>query len=119
MTETFETSLKNLQVDYVDLLAVHGINNSDALDRTIRKGTLKACRKLKDQGLARHIGFSTHAFNDVVLAGIETGEFEYVNLHWYTFDQLDWPAIEEAARRDMGVLIISPNDKGGKLYERG
>ncbi len=27
-----------------------------------------------------------------------------------------WPALEEAARRDMGVFIISPNDKGGKLY---
>ena len=26
-------------------------------------------------------------------------------------------AIEEASRRDMGVLIISPNDKGGMLYK--
>ena len=29
---------------------------------------------------------------------------------------LNWPAIEAAAARDMGVFIISPNDKGGKLY---
>ena len=27
------------------------------------------------------------------------------------------PAIEAAQRQDMGVFIISPNDKGGRLYE--
>ena len=28
-----------------------------------------------------------------------------------------WPAVEAATRHDLGVFIISPNDKGGKLYE--
>ena len=32
-------------------------------------------------------------------------------------NDLNWPAIEAAHRLDMGVFIISPNDKGGKLYE--
>ena len=45
------------------------------------------------------------------------GGFDYVNLHWYWIFQKNWPAIEEATRRDMGVFIISPADKGGKLYE--
>ncbi|MEN0111331.1 MAG: aldo/keto reductase, partial [Planctomycetota bacterium] len=27
-----------------------------------------------------------------------------------------WPAVDEAARRDIGVFIISPSDKGGMLY---
>ena len=40
-----------------------------------------------------------------------------MNLHWYFVNDLNWPAVEAAARRDMGVLIISPNDKGGRLYE--
>ena len=44
-------------------------------------------------------------------------EFDYVNLHWYFVNDLNWSAIPEARRRDMGVFIISPNDKGGKLYE--
>jgi hypothetical protein len=30
--------------------------------------------------------------------------------------KLNWAAIQEASRHDMGVFIISPNDKGGKLY---
>ena len=44
-------------------------------------------------------------------------EFDYVNLHWYFVNDLNWSAIPEARRRDMGVFIISPNDKGGKLHE--
>ena len=32
-------------------------------------------------------------------------------------NDLNWPAIEAAHRLDLGVFIISPNDKGGKLYE--
>jgi uncharacterized protein len=31
-------------------------------------------------------------------------------------NDLNWPAIEAARARDLGVFIISPNDKGGKLY---
>jgi predicted aldo/keto reductase-like oxidoreductase len=32
-------------------------------------------------------------------------------------NDLNWPAVLEARKQDMGVFIISPNDKGGKLYE--
>jgi uncharacterized protein len=38
-------------------------------------------------------------------------------VHWYFVNDLNWPAIEAARKRDMGIFIISPNDKGGKLYE--
>jgi predicted aldo/keto reductase-like oxidoreductase len=63
------------------------------------------------------VGFATHGPREAVIPALETGEFSYVNLHWYYFDQYNGPAIAEAGRRDMGVLIISPSDKGGKLYE--
>ncbi|MCU0749634.1 MAG: aldo/keto reductase, partial [Akkermansiaceae bacterium] len=39
------------------------------------------------------------------------------NLHWYWVNHHNWPAVLDATRQDMGVFIISPNDKGGKLYE--
>jgi predicted aldo/keto reductase-like oxidoreductase len=32
-------------------------------------------------------------------------------------NDLNAPALAAAAQRDMGVSIISPNDKGGKLYD--
>lgn len=114
--KVFDQSLGNLRLDYVDLLSVHGINTPALLQQTLHDGTLAACRKLQAEGRARHIGFSTHGPTDLILDAIASGAFAYVNLHWYYFDQQHWPAIEAARRADMGVFIISPNDKGGKLY---
>jgi predicted aldo/keto reductase-like oxidoreductase len=114
----FETSLKYLRLDYVDLLSLHGINNHRLLDWSLKPGgCLEAARKLQREGRCRFVGFSTHATTDVINDTITQGDFDYVNLHWYFVNDLNWSCIEAAAARDMGVFIISPNDKGGKLYE--
>jgi len=115
--ETFDISMKNLQLDYVDLLGVHGINTPELLEKTLKEGTLKAIRKLQDEGRVRHAGFSTHGSTKTIIDAVNTGEFSYVNLHWFYFDQINTAAIDAAAKQDMGVFIISPNDKGGKLYD--
>ena len=115
---TFDQSMKYLKLGHVDLLALHGVNNRELLDFSLRKGgCLAAAKKLQREGRARFIGFSTHATPDVILDAIQTGEFDYVNLHWYFVNDFNWPAVLAARRHDMGVFIISPNDKGGKLYE--
>ncbi len=115
--ETFETSMRYLELEYVDLLSIHGINNAGHLDETLRKGgCLEVCRQLQREGRVRHVGFSTHATPDVISSAIRSDEFDYVNLHWYFVNDLNRACVAEAAQRDMGVFIISPNDKGGKLY---
>lgn len=116
--KTFETSMRYLKLDHVELLSLHGINNRELLDWSLKKGgCLDAARQLQKEGRARFIGFSTHATPDIILETIEQGEFDYVNLHWYFVNDLNWRAVEAAHKRDMGMFIISPNDKGGKLYE--
>ncbi len=114
---TFETSMRYLRLDHVDLLSIHGVNNAELLDWTLRPGgCLAAARQLQREGRCRFVGFSTHATTDLILKAVVTDEFDYVNLHWYFVNDLNWPAVVEARKRDMGVFIISPNDKGGKLY---
>jgi uncharacterized protein len=114
----FEQSLGNLRLHHVDLLGIHGINNRTLLNWTLRQGgCLDTARRLQKEGRARHIGFSTHATTDVILEAVNSGAFDYLNVHWYFVNDLNWPAIEAARRLGMGVLIISPNDKGGKLYQ--
>lgn len=114
---TFDQSMGYLKLDYVDLLSLHGLNNAETLDWAIRPGgCLERALGLKEQGRVRHIGFSTHGSCSEILRAIETDLFEYVNLHWYFVNDLNWPAVQAAAQRDMGVFIISPTDKGGKLY---
>jgi predicted aldo/keto reductase-like oxidoreductase len=116
--KTFDASMNYLKLDHVDLLSLHGINNRQTLDWSLQKnGCLAAARQLQKEGRCRFIGFSTHGTTDIILDAINTGEFDYVNLHWYFVNDLNRAAVEAAHRLDLGVFIISPNDKGGKLYE--
>ena len=116
--KTFDRSMKYLRLDYVDLLALHGVNHREFLRWSLQKnGCVAAVRKLQREGRVRFLGFSTHATTDIILEAIASDEFDYINLHWYFVNDLNWPAIPAARERDMGVFIISPNDKGGKLYE--
>ena len=114
-------SFQHLQVDRIDLVALHGINNYEKYWWAVRPGgCLQVARRLQAEGKIGHVGFSTHGSPELittVLQHEEDGGFDYVNLHWYYIWQYNWPAIVEATKRDIGVFIISPADKGGRLYD--
>jgi len=113
----FNTSFNYLQLDYVDLLGIHGINNRELMEYTLRPGgCLEEAKKLQQEGKVKFIGFSTHAPLEVILEIIQSNQFDYVNLHWYYINQANWGAIAAATERDMGIFIISPANKGGMLY---
>ncbi|MEM1304497.1 MAG: aldo/keto reductase, partial [Planctomycetota bacterium] len=117
-----EQSLDRLNLDYVDLLGLHGINTYGHHWHSVKPGgCLEAARRLQADGKVRHVGFSTHGATpqivDTITAGEAHGGFDYINLHWYYINQANWPAVQAAAERDMGVFIISPTHKGGMLYD--
>lgn len=112
---TFEKCMRLLKLDHIDLFSFHGINNDECIEHT--KACLDTVLEWQRQGRIRHIGFSTHGGAQDIVNAIEMDCFDYVNLHWYYVFQDNWRAVEAAAQRDMGVFIISPNDKGGKLYD--
>ena len=112
-----DESLAKLQVDYIDCLAIHGINTWEHLECvTNPDGCLAAIQTAMRQGKIRHLGFSTHGSLELILAAIGTNLFEFVNLHYYYFFQHNQSAIALAAEKDLGIFIISPGDKGGRLY---
>jgi predicted aldo/keto reductase-like oxidoreductase len=112
-----EEQLKTLKTEYFDFYAWHGINNTERYKAACQKdGPVYELLKMKDEGIIRHVGFSTHAPIEIIIKAIETGLFEFVNLHYYYFYQRNYGAIALAQSKDMGVFIISPNDKGGQLF---
>ena len=80
--EAFQVSLDSLQLEYVDLLSVHGINNAATLEQA--KQCMPAIQRLKQEGRCRHIGFSTHAPPDIALyRQLKPVSSNMLTLHWY------------------------------------
>ncbi|MBF0341703.1 MAG: aldo/keto reductase [Magnetococcales bacterium] len=113
-----DDSLVRLGVSRLDLFALHGLNREEHL-RALRGkgGVLSALRQAQDEGVIGPIGFSGHAELSLLLRILAGNDFDFVNLHYYRFRRSNHPAVALAQALDMGVLIISPNDKGGRLYE--
>eukprot|EP00980_Cylindrotheca_fusiformis_P015231 scaffold4226_cov174-Cylindrotheca_fusiformis.AAC.1 len=122
-------SIACLQLDYVDLFSVHGLNLQSHFDLLFNNpdgNMIEACNQLKKEGKIRHIGFSTHAPAKLIRKAVETDAFEYVNLHYqfcgsYTCTgDLEFAGnlsnVRLCHEKDMGVFIISIYDKGGRLY---
>ncbi len=117
MERLIDQSLERLNVDYLDCLAIHGLNTGEQLAWVeAPRGCMQAVDRAIADRRVRHVGFSTHAPLDVILRAIATDLFEFVNLHYYYFNQRNAAAVTAASQKDMGVFIISPADKGGMLY---
>ena len=113
----FQTSLSRLGLPWVDLFSLHGINDRETMEWSLRPGgCLDRAREWQKKGLCRWIGFSTHGSPELVEELVSGGRLDYVNLHWYYIFQEHSRSLEAAQKNDMGVFIISPNDKGGMLY---
>ena len=118
MRRLVEEQLVALKTDRIDLYGWHGINNPEKLAiATARGGPVEELLKMKEEGIIGDVGFSTHGPLEVIIDAIATGLFSFVNLHYYYFMQRNRGAVDYAAAKGLGVFIISPNDKGGKLYE--
>ena len=113
-----EEQLRALRTDHIDLYAYHGINNAEVYETALASGgPVEALLRFKEQGVLGDVGFSTHAPLAIIERAIETQLFSFVNLHYYYFFQRNAAAVALAGTRDLGVFIISPNDKGGRLFE--
>jgi predicted aldo/keto reductase-like oxidoreductase len=74
---TIERSLKNLQVDQVDLVHIHSLENKDDLARIEAKGgVLDALLKAREQKLTRFIGISSHDAPAAMKLALERHDFD-------------------------------------------
>lgn len=113
-----EEQLRGLRTDHIDFYGWHGINTAELLKGALAPGgPVDTLERYREQGVIGHIGFSTHGPLDVICEAVLSGRFEFVNLHYYYFFQRNDAAVQLAGARALGVFIISPNDKGGRLFD--
>lgn len=59
--EGFETQLRTFQTDYSDIGLIHYVDQGEDYDNMVNNGLLDYAQKLKQDGVIRHIGFSSHS----------------------------------------------------------
>lgn len=111
---SLERSLENLRLDVIDLVQVHGTTYTpEARDQTMRRGgTLEVLEQARDEGLIRHIGFTTEDQNPPVYEFIASGRFDvmqtcYNLVFQHTYEPTrPFGSIYEADKAGMGVVTM-------------
>ncbi len=113
---SFLISLKKLGIPKIHNLAIHGLNLFEHLQWAIEGEGEKFANWLLSNELIDQIGFSSHGNYQLINNAINSNFFKFCNLHLHLFDKSKFPLAQKALKKGMGVLAISPADKGGKLY---
>lgn len=114
----FETSLENLQTDYVELFFLHDVSSQIAWQRIKDNKILEYISDLKREGKIGHIALSTHSIS-VGIEMLKTGLFEAVMLAYNPANtESEDEIIPLAKSMDIGIIIMKPYG-GGILTEEG
>ncbi len=116
LKNNFKKSLNNLKLKKIHNLAIHGINLDEHLEWVLNGEGGKFLKWLSKTGLVNQVGFSSHGSYKLIENAINSGIFSFCNLHLHFLDQSKISLAQLALKKKMGVLAISPADKGGKLY---
>ena len=116
LKNNFQNSLKNLKLKKINNLAIHGINLKEHLDWVILGEGRKFLKWIIEMQLVDQVGFSSHGSYSLIENAINCKLFNFCNLHLHFLDQSKITLAELALKKNMGVLAISPADKGGRLY---
>jgi aryl-alcohol dehydrogenase-like predicted oxidoreductase len=110
VVEYTEKSLKNLDVDCIDLQQFHVWDDSWAKDDGWKNGI----EKLKREGKVKHFGISVNRWEpENVLLALETGLIDSVQVIYNIFDQNPEDKLFPLCRRlDIGVIARVPLDEG-------
>ena len=108
-----ETSLRELQLDRIDIYQCHFVGNDAAYQTVVSPGgALEGLRKARDEGLVGHIGITSHSLS-VLDRALDDGLFDTIMV---CFSFLEPKAREEiipkALAKNIGVLAMKPFSGG-------
>jgi predicted aldo/keto reductase-like oxidoreductase len=106
-----EESLKRLQTDYIDILQIHGIKSVEDAKEVVKKnGVLHVVRGLKDQGVAKYIGFTGHSSSKAMAMLAMDYDFDtmLISLNHLRNGQEDFEkhAVPIASKKGLGIMVM-------------
>ena len=115
--EQLRALLARLAIHRLDNLAVHGLNTPEHLEWALRGDGRELLAWAAGEGLVGQLGFSSHGSTGLIEQALASGRFRFCSLHLHLFDQERLPLARAALAQGIGVMAISPADKGGRLYD--
>ncbi len=106
-----ELALEKLGTDYVDCYLSHSLKWSHIDDLADEFFTF--AEKARDEGLVRHIGFSSHDKPEMVRKMIDTGRFEIMLVQYNLIDHVYAEVIRHAREKGLAVSVMGPVGGGG------
>jgi len=110
--QRLEAGLKRAKTDYFDIYFMHSL--SWPVFEKVGDAFLKTALKAKEEGLVRHIGFSTHDKHENIVRIIDTGYFEAMLCQYNLLDLSNEGAMAYAHSKGLGVSVMGPVG-GGRL----
>ena len=99
-----ETSLQELQTEYIDLYQFH--NPAFCPKPDDGSGLYEAMLKAKEKGMVRHIGITNHRLN-IAKEAIESGLYETLQFPFcYLATEKDLELVEACKKADMGFIAM-------------
>ncbi|MEB3177376.1 MAG: aldo/keto reductase [Synechococcus sp.] len=114
--QQLQRTLEQLGRAQLNNLAVHGINTTAHLEWALKGPGSELLQWAQEDGLVEQVGFSSHGSNALIAAAIASGRFRFASLHLHLLDPQRLPLAQQALQQGMGVMAISPADKGGQLW---
>ena len=111
------SSLRRLGIPRLDNLAVHGLNTDAHLAWALQGAGAELIEAAVAEGLVGQVGFSSHGAYGLIETALASGRFSFCSLHLHLFDPERLPLARWALAEGIGVMAISPADKGGRLYD--
>lgn len=112
-----QQTLDHLGLERLDNLAVHGLNRDEHLEWALEGAGAELLQRALEQNLVGQIGFSSHGDPDLIGRALDSGRFGFASLHLHLFDPRRLPLAARALTAGLGVMAISPADKGGLLHQ--
>ncbi|MHC4714823.1 MAG: aldo/keto reductase, partial [Planctomycetota bacterium] len=107
-----EAGLKRAKTDYFDTYLMHSLR-LETFDR-MGDAFMAEAVQAKEEGLIRHIGFSSHDKPENIVKYIDTGLFECMLVQYNLIDTHNADVIRYAHEKGLGVSIMGPVG-GGRL----
>ena len=107
--------LHRLGLNTLDNLAVHGINRQEHLEWALSGEGAQLMEWALSSGRVTQLGFSSHGTNALIEQALRSQRFDFCSLHLHLFDPQRLPLAHWALENGIGVMAISPADKGGRL----